>query len=41
MLPQAVASRSSERWSQSGATASDGFGLQPLALVDELAGPRR
>ena len=37
MLPHAVASRSSDRWSQIWSEASDGLGPQPVALVDELA----
>ena len=41
MLPQAVASRSSDRWSQIWSEPSDGCGAEPVALVDELAGRRR
>ena len=39
MLPQAVASRSSERWSHIWSDAERRVGAQPVALVDELARP--
>ena len=41
MLPHAVASRSSERWSQIWSERERRVGLQPVALVDQLAGARR
>ena len=38
MLPHAVASRSSESWSQVWSAAQRRVRREPLALVDELAG---